>query len=154
MIKSTLFVEGEIAEFGGSQTIAGAKLSVRIGEPVTTAFPAGRYGTVSGKLQQILWQPESQAYWPSPGVISDSWMMTGMCSCFAACTTGTETNRLRKNDVRFQLFSAGFSPERSPLTTRNGSVKFSYQNNGAAFRKKYRNRERPVPRSVSYSMPS
>ena len=46
--------------------------SARIGEPVTTAFPAGRYGTVSGKLQHTLVAAGSASLFARPGVISDS----------------------------------------------------------------------------------
>ena len=49
--------------------------SLRMGEPVSTAFPSGRYFKVSGKLQQTFLAEEIHRRFASPGVISDSWMI-------------------------------------------------------------------------------
>ena len=46
--------------------------SCRIGEPVRTAFPSGRYSSVSGKLQHTFVAADKDNLLASPGVISDS----------------------------------------------------------------------------------
>ena len=63
-----------------------------MGDPVRTALSSGRYCKVSGKLQQTLAADGMQILLASPGVMSDSWMMVGILKCFAARTTGTDTN--------------------------------------------------------------
>ena len=52
--------------------------SLRIGEPVRHAFSFGRYPRVSGKLQQTFAADGIQILLASPGVISDSWIITGI----------------------------------------------------------------------------
>ena len=63
----------------------------RIGEPVSTALPAGSDFVVSGKLQQIRLAARRQSLFASPGVMSDSCVTTGICRACAAQTTGTAT---------------------------------------------------------------
>ena len=98
--------------------------SWRIGVPVRTAFSAGRFATVSGKLQQILDAEERQSLLARPGVISDSWIRAGIFKRFAAITTGTVTN------PPLEKTTSGFSSLRifldwlKPFRTRNGSEKF------------------------------
>ena len=48
------------------------RISARIGEPVKTALSAGRYGNVSGKLQQTFFADGMHSLLARPGVISDS----------------------------------------------------------------------------------
>ena len=60
-------------------------------QPVRTALSAGRYLIVSGKLQHTFVAFLIAILLASPGVISDSCMITGMCLCPAASTTGTDT---------------------------------------------------------------
>ena len=67
------------------------KSSSRIGEPVKTAFSAGRCFMVSGKFVHTLDAQGIQSLFASPGVISDSWMTQGIPLDFAAITTGTDT---------------------------------------------------------------
>ena len=55
-----------------------SKSSCLIGEPVRTAFPSGRYLSVSGKLQHILVAFLIAILLARPGVISDSWIITGI----------------------------------------------------------------------------
>ena len=56
-----------------------------------TALPAGREDNVSGKLQQTFAAEGMEILLARPGVISDSWIMTGTCCPLPARTTGTET---------------------------------------------------------------
>ena len=98
--------------------------SCRIGEPVRTAFPSGRQSNVSGKLQHIFAADGIAILLARPGVISDSWMITGTLHFFPASTTGTDTNPpFEKMTSGFKfLISLRASPK--PLITRKGSVKF------------------------------
>ena len=98
--------------------------SALIGEPVSTALSFGSILTVSGKLQHILVAAEKLSLFARPGVISDSWMMTGTWFFFAAHTTGTETKPPFENTMEglSSLMIRFASPK--PFSTLNGSVKF------------------------------
>ena len=65
--------------------------SARMGEPVRTALSAGIFFMVSGKLQHTFSATGMHSLLASPGVISDSWMIQGICKEAAARTTGTLT---------------------------------------------------------------
>ena len=73
--------------------------SFLIGEPVRTAFFSGRYFNVSGKLQHILSAPLMAILLARPGVMSDSWIITGILLWEAANTTGTDTNPPLENTI-------------------------------------------------------
>ena len=73
--------------------------SCLIGEPVSTALSFGRYLTVSGKLQHIRVAFFIAILLARPGVISDSWIITGICLFPAASTTGTDTKPPFENTI-------------------------------------------------------
>ena len=82
--------------------------SRRIGEPVKTALPSGRYEIVSGKLQQIFVASLIAILLARPGVISDSCVMTGIPLCAAARTTGTDTKPPFENTISGFIFFISF----------------------------------------------
>ena len=105
-------------------SLSPVKSSWRIGDPVRTALSWGRELKVSGKLQHTFAAEGMESLLASPGVISDSWMITGTWFFFPAITTGTLTN------PPFEKITSGFNclirrlASLKPFRTRNGSVKF------------------------------
>ena len=95
-----------------------------IGEPVRTAFSFGSMDKVSGKLQQIFFATGIHSLFASPGVISDSWIIQGMCRDAAARTTGTLTNPPLEKTTSGFIFFKYFRACANPFMTRKGSVKF------------------------------
>ena len=79
---------------------------------------------VSGKLQHTFFAPRIAILFASPGVISDSWIIAGIWQCFAARTTGTDTN------PPLEKTTSGLSLRRMeiacpyPFNTLKGSEKF------------------------------
>ena len=97
--------------------------SLRMGQPVRTAFFGGRYCRVSGKLQHTFAADGMVSLLARPGVKSDSWQMTGICLRPAAITTGTDTKPPLENTTSgFNSFISFFASLK-PLITRNGSEK-------------------------------
>ena len=71
---------------------------------------------VSGKLQHTFVAAEREILFTSPGVISDSWIITGIWRCLAARTTGTATKPpLEKTTSGFQLFQDFYSTSHHSL---------------------------------------
>ena len=105
------------------------KSSFLIGEPVSTAFPFGRYCRVSGKLVQTFVANLVAILFASPGVISDSCMITGIFKKAAAITTGTLTKPPFEKTISGAYIFMIFFASKSPFTTLKGSLKF--------FRSKY-----------------
>ena len=62
-------------------------------------FPSGRYLMVSVKLQQMWSAFFIESLFASPGVMSASWITTGMPSDAAANTTGTATKPPFENTI-------------------------------------------------------
>ena len=62
-----------------------------MGVPVSIPFSFGIYFKVSGKFAQIFFAKGKASLLASPGVISDSWMMTGTLLSHPVATTGTVT---------------------------------------------------------------
>ena len=98
--------------------------SSRIGEPVSIDLFLGRYCNVSGKLVQILVANLIAILLASPGVISDSCIITGIFESAAAMTTGTLTNPPFEKTISGEYFFIILFASKSPLSTLKGSVKF------------------------------
>ena len=105
-------------------SLSPVKSSVLIGVPVTTAFPSGRFFWVSGKLQHIFVAFGSASLFASPGVISDSWRMTGIFFFAAARATGTLTKPPFEKTISGFSFFISFFDWKYPLKTLKGSIKF------------------------------
>ena len=100
------------------------KSSSLIGEPVSTAFSAGRCFSVSGKFVHTLTAHGIHILFASPGVISDSCMIHGIFLDFAATTTGTDTNPPFENTTSGLIFLRSFLACANPFNTLNGSLIF------------------------------
>ena len=100
------------------------KSSSLIGEPVRTAFSAGRCLSVSGKFVQTLTAHGMQILFASPGVISDSCIIHGILRDLAATTTGTDTKPPFENTTSGLIFLSRCLACASPLSTLNGSLRF------------------------------
>ena len=98
--------------------------SFLIGEPVSTALFFGRYCKVSGKFVQILVANLVAILLASPGVISDSCIMTGTFESAAAITTGTLTKPPFEKTISGEYFFIILLASKRPLSTLKGSVKF------------------------------
>ena len=97
---------------------------------MSTAFSAGRFCSVSGKLQQTLRATGIHRLFASPGVISDSCIIQGIFSIAAARTTGTLTNPpLLKTISGFNVFRI-FLASTKPLSgTCSKMIDFEVENN-------------------------
>ena len=100
------------------------KSSFLIGEPVSTALFLGRYCNVSGKLVHILVANLVAILFASPGVISDSCIITGIFKKAAAITTGTLTKPPFEKTISGEYFFIILFASKSPLRTLKGSLKF------------------------------
>ncbi|MNC29902.1 hypothetical protein D3C75_781700 [compost metagenome] len=131
-----------------------ASSSRRMGRPVYTALSPLICLTVSGKLTHTRPAKGTDIRLASPGVISDSWIITGMPRSLAAMTTGTLTKPPLENTTSGFSRPSTRQASHTPLTTLKGSLKF--------FRSIYRRslpdeiawNGMPVPSTMPRSMPS
>ena len=101
--------------------------SLRMGVPVCTPLPFGTYCRVSGKVAQITLAEGIAILFARPGVMSDSWIITGMWFFFAPSTTGTATKPpLENTKSGFNFFNRRFA-SLMPFSTLNTSLRFSLE---------------------------
>ena len=82
------------------------------------------HSNLAGQCQQTFVAEGMEILLARPGVISDSWIMTGTCCPLPARTTGTETKPPLENITSGSRILISLRASPIPLITRNGSVKF------------------------------
>ncbi|MPN40346.1 hypothetical protein SDC9_187882 [bioreactor metagenome] len=102
------------------------KSSDLIGVPVATPFPFLMYLRVSGKVVHTFLANGEAILFASPGVMSDSWIITGMPLSFAPRTTGTATKPPLENTKSGFIFLMIFDASLIPLATLKTSLKLSF----------------------------